>query len=113
MGEGDNAMKAKIAVATVSGKAYYLVVNELKERDLPFLSLMPKEPVPQSIKVVITTEKERPSITHPNVLVFNEDTDPANVVNEALRLAEGKKSCERVVVAVSYTHLTLPTKRIV
>jgi len=100
MGEGDNAMKAKIAVATVSGKAYYLLVNELKERDLPFLSLMPREPVPQSVKVVITTGKERPLITHPNVFIFNENADPATVVSEALRSVEGKKSYERVVVGV-------------
>jgi len=93
-------MKAKIAVATVSGKAYYLLVNELKERDLPFLSLMPREPVPQSIKVVITTGKERHLITHPNVFIFNEETDPATVINEALRSVEGKKSYERVVVGV-------------
>jgi hypothetical protein len=32
-------MNAKIAVATVSGKAYYHLVNELKARGLPFLSL--------------------------------------------------------------------------
>ncbi|NIR87357.1 hypothetical protein GWO13_07230 [Candidatus Bathyarchaeota archaeon] len=93
-------MKAKIAVATVSGKAYYKLVNELKERDIPFLSLTPRDPVPQRVKVVIATEKERHLITHPSVLIFNEEKDPKIVVNKALRLVEGKKSYERVVIGV-------------
>jgi len=93
-------MKAKIAVATVSGKAYYKLVNELKRRDAPFLSLTPRDPVPPSVKVVITTGKERHLITHPNVLIFNEEKDPTTVVNEALRLAEGKKNYEKVIIGV-------------
>jgi hypothetical protein len=95
-----NGMKAKIAVATVSGKAYYKLVNELKGRDVPFLSLTPREPVPPSVKVVITTGKERHLITHSSVLIFNEEREPATVVDEALRLVEGKKSYERVVIGV-------------
>jgi len=93
-------MKAKIAVATVSGKAYYKMVNELKGRDIPFLSLTPRDTVPPSVKVVITTGKERHFITHLNILIFDEEKDPATVVNEALRLVEGKRSYERVVIGV-------------
>jgi len=93
-------MKAKIAVATVSGKAYYKLVNELKGKDIPFLSLIPRDPVPPSVKVVITTMTERHSIIHPNVLIFDEEKDPATVVNEALQLAEGKKNYEHVVIGV-------------
>lgn len=93
-------MRTEIALATVSGKAYYKLVNELKGRDIPFLSLTPRDPVPPSVKVVITTGKERRLITHPSVLIFNEEKDPATVVNEALRLAEGKRSYERVVIGV-------------
>lgn len=93
-------MKTKIAVATVSGKAYYKLVNELKGRDIPFLSLMPRGHIPLSVKVVITTGKENHLITYPNVLIFNEEKDPAMVVDEALRLAEGKKSYDRIVIGV-------------
>jgi len=32
-------MKTKVAVATVQGKTYFLIVNKLKEKDIPFLSL--------------------------------------------------------------------------
>jgi len=93
-------MKAKIAVATVSGKAYYLLVNELKERGLDFLSLTPQESVPIDIEVVITTAAERQFIKHPRVLVYTNETNAAEVVNEAVRMLQGKKSCETIVVGV-------------
>jgi len=94
------SMKAKIAVATVSGKAYYKLVNELKERGLLFLSLVPGETIPLAIKVVITTEKEKPLIKHPNVIVFNEDEDPKKAVNGAFRMSLGKDVYREVAVGV-------------
>lgn len=93
-------MKAEIALATVSGKAYYLLVSELKQRNLPFLSLKPGDSVPLDVKVVITTRKERPLVKHPMVLVFDEETDAAEVVNEAIRAIEGKQNYENLVVGV-------------
>ncbi|MEM2103490.1 MAG: hypothetical protein QW717_01190 [Candidatus Bathyarchaeia archaeon] len=93
-------MKAKIALATVSGKAYYLIVNELKRRDVPFVSLTPYDHVPIDIKVVITTEKERPLISHNNIITFREGTDPQALVNQALRQIEGKNSYNKIVIGV-------------
>jgi len=93
-------MKPKIAVATVSGKAYYLLVNELKNRRLDFLSLTPQESVPIDIEVVITTAEERHFIKHPKILVYTNETNPAEIVNEAIRTLQGKKSRETIVVGV-------------
>jgi len=93
-------MEAKIAVATVSGKAYYLLVNELKARGIAFLSLTPYENVPLNIQVVVTTEAERKHIKHPKVLVYQENTDPSATVEEAIKLIEGKKEFETIVVGV-------------
>jgi len=93
-------MKAEIALATVSGKAYYKLVNELKRRNLPFLSLKPMDSIPLDIKAVITTERERQMVTHPSVLIFEEEKDPAEVVNEAFRLVQGKSNYEKVVIGV-------------
>jgi hypothetical protein len=93
-------MKAKIAVATVSGKAYYLLVNELKKKKVSFLSLTPSDDIPLDVKVVITTKKERSEVTHENVLTYEEDENPAEVVNEAIRMVKGKKSYERLVIGV-------------
>lgn len=92
--------RAAIAVVTVSGRAYYKIVNELKNRDVPFLSIIPGESIPPFIKVVITTEGERHLIDHPNVLTYNVDEDPAGVVDEAIRIASGKESYEELVIGV-------------
>ena len=93
-------MKETVAVATVSGKAYFLLINELKERNISFLSFIPGEPVPTAAKVVITTEKEKPLIDHDRVLVYDEKTEPSTVVNEALRILQGKERYEKIVIGI-------------
>jgi len=93
-------MRAKIAVVTVSGRAYYRLVNELKERGLLFLSLVPGESIPSTVKVVITTEKERALIEHPNIVIFNEDDDPKSAINGAFRTGSGKETYREVTVGV-------------
>jgi len=93
-------MKAKIALATVSGKAYYKLVEELKGKGLPFLSLKPWDPIPLDAKVVITTNEERPWVTHRNVLIFERESDPVTVVDEAIRVVRGKSSYDKVVAGV-------------
>ncbi len=93
-------MRREIAVATVSGKAYYLLVKELKERRLPFLSLKPQDSIPLDVKVIITTKKERPLVNHPSVLVFEDKNDPSKIVNEALRIVQGKQRYEKMVIGI-------------
>jgi hypothetical protein len=93
-------MKAKIAVATVSGKAYYRLVNELKNRGLTFLSLKPWGYIPLDIDIVITTEKERNLVKHPKVLIYEYSVDPAIIVDEVVRLIQGKKNYERVIIGI-------------
>lgn len=93
-------MKAKIAVATVSGRAYYILVSELKKRGITFLSLRPWDSIPFDVKVVLTTEKEQASMKHPNIVVLKNESDSAMVVDEAIRIAQGKKDYEKVVIGV-------------
>jgi hypothetical protein len=93
-------MKAKIAVATVSGKAYYLIVKELKRKNIPFLSLTPNEQIPIEIKVVITTEKEQPLINHEKILVYRDGVEPEALINEALQIIQGKEYYEKIVIGV-------------
>lgn len=93
-------MKANIAVATVSGKAYYLIVNELRKKNVPFLSLTPNEPIPVEVKVVITTEKEKPLINHEKVLVYKDGTDPEAIISNALQTIQGKESFRKLVIGV-------------
>jgi hypothetical protein len=93
-------MKAKVAVATVSGKAYFLIVNKLKERDIPFISLVPGETVPTEVKAVITTETEKHRINHEKILVYDSETEPDTVVNEVMKILQGKEVYEKIVIGV-------------
>ncbi|MGQ9530322.1 MAG: hypothetical protein ACUVQX_02420 [Candidatus Bathycorpusculaceae bacterium] len=93
-------MKAKIAVATVSGKAYYLIVNELKKRNIPFLSLTPKNSIPIEIKVVITTKEEEPLINHEKILIYQNGMEIEPLINEALQIVQGKEHYEKIVIGV-------------
>jgi hypothetical protein len=93
-------MTAEVAVATVQGKAYFLIVNKLKEREIPFLSFVPGEVVPTDIKVVITTEHEKHLINHEKVLVYDGDTAPDVVANEISKILQGKEAYERIVIGV-------------
>jgi hypothetical protein len=93
-------MKAKIAVATVHGRAYYELVKELQRKGLPFLSLKPWDPVPLHIKVVITTRDESHQISHPKILCFEQGSNPESVVDKAILTVQGKQGYEKVVVGV-------------
>jgi hypothetical protein len=93
-------MKVNVAVATVQGKAYFLIVTQLKERNLPFISLVPGETVPAEVKAVITTEKEKRRINHEKVLVYDGETEPGSLINEVLKILQGKETYENIVVGV-------------
>ena len=93
-------MRAKVAVATVQGKAYFLIVNELKKRNIPFISLIPGEPVPIETRAVITTEKEKPLINHGKILVYNGETEPDIIGSEVVKILQGKEAYETVVAGV-------------
>lgn len=96
----DQAKNPKIAVVTVSGKAYYLIVNELKERGVSFLSLTPNDKIPIDVKVAITTREESSRVTHQNTLEYTEDGNPAGIVEEAIRLVEGRGPYENMVIGI-------------
>ncbi|HIE18114.1 TPA: hypothetical protein EYP75_00155 [Candidatus Bathyarchaeota archaeon] len=84
-------MRSRIAVVTVSGKAYYWLVNELNRRRIPFLSLIPGEIIPPSITVVITTKDESRLVNHPSVLIYSPDEEPSAIIDEAIRIIKNKK----------------------
>jgi hypothetical protein len=93
-------MKAKVAVATVSGKAYFLIVNGLRERNMAFLSLIPGDTVSTEVKAVITTEKEKHLINHERILVYDSETEPDTVVNKAVKILQGKESYEKIIIGI-------------
>jgi hypothetical protein len=93
-------MKARVAVATVQGKSYFLIVNKLKEKNIPFISLVPGETLPTEVKVVVTTEKEKGRINHEKVLVYDGETEPDELADEVLKILRGKEAYEKIVIGV-------------
>jgi hypothetical protein len=93
-------MNTKVAIATVSGKAYFLIVKKLQERKIDFISLIPGEPVPTEVKLVITTNEERDLINHEKILVYNSETEIDAMATEITKILRGKKDYERIVIGV-------------
>jgi hypothetical protein len=93
-------VKEKVAVATVKGKAYFLIVNELREQNISFISLVPGEPVPAEVKVVITTEKEKHLVKHEKILIFTSENELDDLVNEVKRILQGKEAYEKIVIGI-------------
>jgi hypothetical protein len=94
-------MKGRVAVATVQGKAYYLIVNALRENGINFYSLIPGQTVPSRAKLVITTEQEKAEVGNHRVLVFHgEEADLDVLVLEVKKLLLGKETYEHIIVGI-------------
>jgi len=93
-------VKEKVAVATVEGKAYFLIVNQLRERNISFVSLVPGDSVPAEVKVVITTEKEKDLIKHEKILIFSGEKELDVLVNEVEKTLQGKEAYEKIVIGI-------------
>ncbi len=93
-------MKEKVAVATVDGKAYFLIVNLLRERNIPFLSLVPGNQVSAEVKVVITTENEKHLIIHPKKLVFSGQNEMDTLIDDVEKILQGKEAYEKIIVGI-------------
>lgn len=93
-------MSEQIAIVTLSGRAYYQLVSELKQRHLPFLSLRPTDTIPPNVKVIITTAGEHLPLPTKAVVLLYESEDPSEVVNQAVRVLLGKHRFDQVIVGV-------------
>jgi hypothetical protein len=94
-------MKGRVAVATVQGKAYYLIVNALREKGISFYSVMPGQPIPSRAKLVITTEREKDKVVNHKVLVFHGEESELDVLMlEVKKFLLGKEAYEHIVVGI-------------
>ncbi len=93
-------MKGKVAVATVQGRAYYQIVNALKEQDINFVSVIPGESVPPRAKLVITTEEEKCKVNYGKVLIFHDGAELDSLMIEVKKLLLGKEKYEKIVVGI-------------
>jgi hypothetical protein len=93
-------MKEKVAVATVQGKAYFLIVNALKEQRISFVSVIPGDPIFSRVKLIITTEEEESLLKNERIIVFNGEEDLERLVGDVKRILIGKEELENVVIGV-------------
>jgi hypothetical protein len=93
-------VKEKVAVATVDGKAYFLIINQLREQNIPFVSLVPSEPAPPEVRVVITTENEKHLIKNGKILILNDERELYDLVSETKKILQGKEAYEKIVVGI-------------
>jgi hypothetical protein len=89
-----------VAIATVQGKTYYFVVNELKQRNIQFLSLIPGEPYPVETRVVITTPTEKHLINHNKILVYDPEMEPEVLGAEVVKILKGKENYDSVTIGI-------------
>jgi len=90
-------MKEKVAVATLQGKAYFLIVNKLYEKNISFVSLLPGQPVSAKLKLVITTPEEKHLVVHEKILIFQGEDKVDSLIDEAKKTLLGKEPFARVV----------------
>jgi hypothetical protein len=90
-------MKEKVAVATVQGKAYFLIVNKLNEKNIAFVSLLPGQSVPAKIKLVITTPEEKHLVGHEKILIFQGEDKLDSLIDEVKKTLLGKEAFARII----------------
>ena len=93
-------MNEKVAVATLDGKAYFFIVNRLREQNVPFVSLVPGDSVPTQIKVVVTTPKERNQVNFVKTITFTDEDTLDDLTIEIKRILQGKEAYEKIVIGL-------------
>jgi hypothetical protein len=93
-------MKGKVAVATVQGKVYFLIVNKLQEQNISFTSLLPGQLVSAKMTLVVTTEQEKHLINHEKILVFQGEEKLDSLVDKVKKTLLGKVSFEKIVIGL-------------
>jgi hypothetical protein len=89
-----------VAVATVQGKAYFLIVKALQEQNISFFSLIPGKVIPSRVKVVITTEKEKPKVLYDKILIFREENEREPLMVEVKKRLLDKEDWEQIIVGI-------------
>jgi hypothetical protein len=93
-------MNEKVAVATVQGRAYFLIVSKLHEQNIPFTSIVPGHVIPAKMLVVITTEQEKRLVIHRKILAFQGGEQLDSLVDQVKKILLGKVSFEKIIIGL-------------
>jgi hypothetical protein len=93
-------LNEKVAVTTLDGKAYFFIVNKLREQNIPFVSLVLGDPVPAQIEVVVTTPPEKNQMIFEKILVFTGEDTLDDLAIEIKRILQGKEAYEKIIIGL-------------
>ncbi|RLF98658.1 MAG: hypothetical protein DRN49_05545 [Thaumarchaeota archaeon] len=87
-----------LAIIIASPRKYFHLVNALKRYGVKFISLMPGDEIPRSIKVVITDNKS--FTTKPDLAVVHLGEDYERAVFEAMCALRGRENFDMLIIGV-------------
>ncbi|MCL2642594.1 MAG: hypothetical protein FWD52_03660 [Candidatus Bathyarchaeota archaeon] len=93
-------MRVKVAVVTVQGKAYFHIVNLLKDNNIPFFSLIPGDSIPVETIAIITTVEEKNKINYDKILTFTSDDELDQLISQVIISLQGKEYYKKMVVGI-------------
>jgi hypothetical protein len=88
-------MKEKVEVATGQGKAYFLIVSKLREKDNSLHQLVPGESVPAKMILVLTTEQKKHLVNQEQILIFHGEDKLDHLVHQVKILLLGKTAFKK------------------
>ena len=89
-----------IGLITNDFRMYYRLVEEMKRRDAPFISLSRNEMIPFNIGVVLTTPHESDEIDFPEKVTVGKDGNISGAVDRAQQILRGRKKILYLVIGI-------------
>jgi hypothetical protein len=99
------ALKHKVAIATVYGRSYYKIINALKLMELQFVSLSPEQAAMSNAKIIITTKDEADIVKRKDIVLDTElDNYPVLIKAKILRNVMGYYQDDQLTIGVDPGH---------
>jgi len=89
-----------IGLITNDFRMYYKLVEEMKKREVPFISLSKEEMIPFNIGVILTTPLENDEINFPKKVTVGVDENITGAIDRALQILRGRKKILYLVIGI-------------
>lgn len=86
-----------IGLQTEDPRAYYEIIEALRHRRIPFITLDLTETAPANVGVIITTEEERDRVAFDRIVT---DVDPEQAISKALVLLSGEQDVKELIIGI-------------
>ena len=89
-----------IGLITNDFRMYYKLVEEMKKREVPFISLSKNEMIPFNIGVVLTTPLDNDEINFPKKVTVGVDENIAGAIDRAQQILRGRNKILYLVIGI-------------